>query len=93
MSTTDPREALRVIAGWPITDPSNMDAANMRAVAQEALGEPVQWPKDAKDVRAFFRDHYESMTYAREDEEPCIDDRYLISAHDFLSAIRWWSGS
>jgi hypothetical protein len=30
-------EALRTIAEWPITDPNNMDAVNMAAVAQQAL--------------------------------------------------------
>ena len=30
-------EALRTIAEWPITDPSNMDAVNMAAVARAAL--------------------------------------------------------
>lgn len=35
-------EALRTIAEWPITDPGNMDAANMAAVARAALVEAQQ---------------------------------------------------
>lgn len=34
---TDLPEALRIISEWPITDPGNMDAANMAAVARAAL--------------------------------------------------------
>lgn len=35
--TTNTNAALRTIADWPITDPANMDAVNMAAVARAAL--------------------------------------------------------
>ncbi|MBO9679520.1 MAG: recombination-associated protein RdgC [Acidovorax sp.] len=37
-------DALRVIAGWPITDPANMDAMNMAEVARAALASTAAQP-------------------------------------------------
>ena len=60
--TNKEREALSTIAAWPITDPSNMDAVNMAAVARASLAasaasagsEPVAWRY--VDARGHF--HY-----------------------------------
>ncbi|MFG5777993.1 hypothetical protein ACFIQF_13040 [Comamonas sp. J-3] len=59
----------------------------MRAGEQE----PVVWPKDANDVRAFFSSDFIAAQFASEDQAPCDEDRYTISAHDFLSAVNWWA--
>lgn len=97
------REALRTIAEWPITQTGQfdaMDAVNMKRVAQETLAalslpaagqEPVAWPKDAAEVREFFNANFISAQFAAPDQSPCDEDRYYISAHDFLSAVNWWA--
>lgn len=55
------------------------------------ISEPVRWPKDAKEVREFFRSDFIRAEYVADDHEPCDEDRYYISAHDFLSAVNWWA--
>lgn len=52
---------------------------------------PIAWPKDAKDVRDFFHADFITAQFAAADQTPCDEDRYLISAHDFLSAVNWWA--
>lgn len=52
---------------------------------------PIAWPKDAKDVRDFFHADFISAKFAAADQTPCNEDQYLISAHDFLSAVNWWA--
>ena len=52
---------------------------------------PIAWPKDAKDVRDFFHADFITAQFAAADQTPCNEDRYLISAHDFLSAVNWWA--
>ena len=51
----------------------------------------MAWPKDAAEVRAFFRSDFLNMKFANADHSPSDNDQYLISAHDFLSAINWWA--
>ncbi|WP_043004924.1 Lar family restriction alleviation protein [Comamonas testosteroni] len=53
--------------------------------------QPIAWPKDAKDVRDFFHADFITAQFAAADQTPCDEDRYLISAHDFLSAVNWWA--
>ena len=57
----------------------------------QAQPEPVTWPKNAAEVREFFRVDYGSRDCTREDLTPDDDDKYLISAHDFLSAVDLWA--
>ena len=53
--------------------------------------QPIAWPKNAQDVRDFFRSDFITAQFAAEDQKPCDEDRYLISAHDFVSAVNWWA--
>ncbi len=53
--------------------------------------QPIAWPKDAKDVRDFFHADFITAQFAAADQTPCDEDRYLIRAHDFLSAVNWWA--
>ena len=53
--------------------------------------EPATWPKNAAEVRLFFKADFISAEYANEDTTPHDDDKYLITAHDFLSAVDWWA--
>lgn len=55
------------------------------------VDDPIRWPKNAKEVREFFNSDFISAQFAAPDQSPCDDDRYYISAHDFLSAINWWA--
>ncbi len=52
---------------------------------------PIAWPKDAQDVRDFFRSDFITAQFPAQDQAPCDEDRYLIIAHDFLSAVNWWA--
>ena len=65
-----------------------LDSASLAA---SAGSEPVAWPKDATEVREFFSSDFISAEYVADDRQPCDEDRYYISAHDFLSAINWWA--
>lgn len=60
---------------------------------RKQVAPPIAWPKDAQDVRDFFRADFITVQFAAEDLTPCDEDRYLISAHDFLSAVNWWADS
>lgn len=53
-------------------------------------GEPVAWPRNADEVRAFMGSHVASLRYGRADMQPSDDDSYTLSAHDFLTAVDWW---
>lgn len=81
--------AMRADIGIPTSKENQPVAVSdaMRAGEQE----PVAWPKDAKDVRAFFSADFITAQFASEDQAPCDEDRYTISAHDFLSAVNWWA--
>ena len=61
------------------------------SLAASAGSEPVAWPKNAAEVREFFNSDFISAKFAAPDGSPCDEDRYYISAHDFLSAINWWA--
>lgn len=62
--------------------------ATLRSTPQAA---PIAWPKDAQDVRDFFRSDFITAQFPAQDQAPCDEDRYVISAHDFLSAVNWWA--
>lgn len=62
-----------------------------QAIEAEQLAEPVAWPRDAEQVRAFMGTHVATLRYARDDHQPDDDDTYTLSAHDFLTAIEWWT--
>ena len=54
--------------------------------------EPVAWPQNAAEVRAFVGSHFCSLLYANPvSMEPSDNDRYELTAHDLLSAFRWWT--
>ena len=63
------------------------------AFAVPPAAEPVAWPKDAAEVRQFMGSNFICAEFVGSDESPNDDDRYLLSAHDFLSAVDWWTGS
>lgn len=63
----------------------------MERGAPAAVGEPVAWPSNAAEVREFIGVHMDSLRYHRDDAQPHDDDRYTLSAHDLLSAFRWWT--
>ncbi|MDL5036827.1 hypothetical protein QRD40_10760 [Comamonas sp. Y6] len=65
--------------------------ARVQELELRCCSKPIPWPEDAKDVRDFFNCDFISAQFAAEDQSPCDEDRYLISAHDFLSAVNWWS--
>ena len=56
-----------------------------------APAEVMKWPKDASEVREFMHTHCITEQYAVGIESPSDDDKYLLSAHDFLSAVNWWA--
>lgn len=58
---------------------------------RKPVAAPISWPKDAQDVRDFFHADFITAQFAAEDLTPCDEDMYLISAHDFLSAVNWWA--
>lgn len=60
-------------------------------VAASAGSEPVAWPKDAADVRAFIGSQFERLQYGKENGVPHENDRYTLTSHDLLSAFRWWA--
>jgi hypothetical protein len=70
----------------------NAKTAEARASVIAALTlATAQWPKDAAEVREFFNSDFISAQFAAPDQSPCDEDRYYISAHDFLSAVNWWA--
>lgn len=52
---------------------------------------PPAWPKDAAEVRQFMGTNCEVMQWAVDEQTPSDDDRYQLTAHDFLSAVDWWA--
>lgn len=53
--------------------------------------EPIRWPANASEVRAFLSGHVAAERYARDDCQPDDSDTYTLSAHDLLGAIDWWT--
>lgn len=48
-------------------------------------------PKDAKDIRNFIGDNFDSLSYGMMGSvEPSDDDLYTVSAHDLLSSFSDW---
>lgn len=88
-------EAQPSSSGFTAADMATAAAQGFRdgvaSVVASAGSEPVAWPKDATEVREFFNSDFITAQFAAEDHEPCDEDRYLISAHDFLSAVNWWA--
>lgn len=57
---------------------------------------PVQmltWPGNAAEVREFIDDHCQREEYENADNSPSVNDLYVLTAHDFLSAVNWWAVS
>lgn len=79
----------------PSGEPSQewLEVARIAAAPQPPAQaqEPVAWPKDAAEVREFFRSDFIRAEYVAPDQSPCDNDRYYVSAHDFLSAVNWWA--
>ena len=77
------------IPGWPdIGGVEEFCDAAIEADRQRR-GEPVAWPKTAAEIRDFIDVHYISMAG---DDDPSDYDKYTLTAHDLLSAFRWWTG-
>ena len=48
------------------------------------------WPATAAEVRDFIGSNFISAEYAT--DSPHDDDKYVLTAHDFLSAVDFWRG-
>lgn len=53
--------------------------------------EPIRWPANASEVRAFLSGHVAAERCARDDHQPDDNDTYTLSANDLLGAIYWWT--
>ena len=60
-------------------------------MAMRVALEAVAWPKNAAEVREFIGGNYEAMEFGNADQSPSEDDRYKLTAHDFLSSVIWWA--
>ena len=83
-------------AHWNEDSRSRMELAyqaGRASLAASAGSEPVAWPKDAAEVRAFIGSQFERLQYGKENGVPHENDRYTLTSHDLLSAFRWWSES
>lgn len=70
----------------------NTKTAEARAAVVAAMVRSMaQWPKDAAEVREFMGSNFEVMEYGNPDQSPSDNDRYQLTAHDFLSAVNWWA--
>lgn len=47
----------------------------------------MELPKSANDVREFIGTNFSRLEFGQQGGEPCLDDVYLVSAHDILSAF------
>lgn len=52
---------------------------------------PPAWPRNAKEVREFIGSNCMCAAYPMLDSEPCDEDMYELTAHDFLSAVDRWA--
>lgn len=95
LDALDILEAQLSSSGFSAADMATASAQGFRdgvaSAAASAGSEPVAWPKDATEVREFFSSDFIRAEYVADDHQPCDEDRYYISAHDFLSAINWWA--
>ena len=57
-----------------------------------AAQEPAIWPRNAAEVRQFMNANCEVEQYAVGPDTPDDNDRYQLTAHDFLGAVEWWTG-
>lgn len=57
-----------------------------------AAQEPAIWPRNATEVRQFMNANCEVEQYAVGPDTPDDNDRYQLTAHDFLGAVEWWTG-
>lgn len=53
--------------------------------------ETIRWPKDTAEVRQFMHGNCQVEEHFAGEKQPHEDDRYLLTAHDFLSAVNWWA--
>lgn len=84
--------------GVPGADDVTVEGAaakwNRRAALTQGAGEavePVAWPRDAAEVRQFMKGNCAALWWAVDEATPHQDDRYQLTAHDFLSAVNWWA--
>lgn len=49
------------------------------------------WPKDASEVREFMNSNCAAAEYPNQEGPPSEGDKYMLTAHDFLEAVRWWT--
>lgn len=66
-----------------------MEAVGAGGVAQQ----PATWPKDAAEVRQFMDANCQREERANDDGSPSDEDRYVLTAHDFVCAATWWADS
>lgn len=50
----------------------------------------MKLPETPEEVRQFVMSDYCSLTFGRDDEKPCEEDVYEMTAHDLLSAFDNW---
>lgn len=86
------KEAEDAQSVWPHMGPHRaVQLVEVASVAASAGSEPVAWPKDATEVREFVGGHFRSLFYANPTSmDPHENDVYELTAHDLLSAFRWW---
>lgn len=59
--------------------------------APQAGAPAARWPKDASEVRQFMHANCEVEEYFIDEKTPHENDRFQLTAHDFLEAINWWA--
>ena len=85
-------QALKAFKAWDARGRLRVMAALSAALEQPQVEqEPIRWPANASEVRAFLSGHVAAERYARDDHQPDDNDTYTLSAHDLLGAIDWWT--
>ncbi len=59
-----------------------------RGASSEAVQTAL--PSTPEDVRNFVGSDFCSLRYGSDDHAPHENDIYTMSAHDLISAFRWW---
>ena len=80
------------IWGWLQPGTKLYSATQVQAMLA-AQAQPVTWPRNAAEVREFTDAHCQREERANDDSSPSDDDLYVLTAHDFLSAINSWADS
>lgn len=70
---------------------ANVGSDGVASLPIPGAQEAVAWPTNAAEAREFIGSHMDAVRYHRDDAQPHDDDKYTLSAHDLLSAFRWWA--